>query len=164
LAKAGVKAGVKQIAKRNIQTFYHGSPVRFNQFDANFIGSGEGGSKAMEGINLFRQENMRNAPKFANIRSSDAPLHLGSPSKSLTQQLNPTVYTVEGKGLKLYETPSAKKARELGFTQEELVKHGYHGISTPSQVTVFPEHIKRLNISNSQSIPDFVKSNPQITD
>lgn len=37
---------VKSVPKSK-QLFYHGSPVRFDKFDAQFIGSAEGGSKAM---------------------------------------------------------------------------------------------------------------------
>ena len=55
--------------------FYHGSPVRFDAFSADFIGSGEGGSKVMRGINLWPEEKIANAPKLANIKSPDAPLH-----------------------------------------------------------------------------------------
>lgn len=82
-------------ASKSKQLFYHGSPVRFDKFDAQFIGSAEGGSKAMKGINLW-YKSPKNAPKFANIKSPDAPIHLGRSSKPLGGELNPTVYDVVG--------------------------------------------------------------------
>ena len=67
---------IAKSAPKSKQLFYHGSPVRFDKFDAQFIGSAEGGSKAMKGINLWHKS-PKNAPKFANIKSPDAPIHLG---------------------------------------------------------------------------------------
>ena len=147
------------ITADDVTRFYHGSPVRFDTFDASFIGSGEGGSKVMKGINLWPKEKIGNAPKFANIKSSDAPLHLGRSSTPLGGELNPTVYDVSGKGLKLYKaTPREIKS----LNQEDLIKQDYDGVQTPSQVTVFPESISKLSIDKQSSIEDFVMSHPEV--
>lgn len=138
---------------------YHGSPVRFNTFSANFIGSGEGGSKVMRGINLWPEEKIGNAPKLANIKSPDAPMHLGVSSTPLGGELNPTVYDVLGKDLNLYKA-APREVKSL--KQEDLVKQGYDGVQTPNQVTVFPESIHKLSIDKQSSIEDFVMSHPEV--
>lgn len=107
---------VKSVPKSK-QLFYHGSPVRFDKFDAQFIGSAEGGSKAMKGINLWHKS-PKNAPKFANIKSPDAPIHLGRSSKPLGGELNPTVYDVVGTDLNLYKTESNQ---EISRTIEQAI-------------------------------------------
>jgi len=142
-----------------VTNFYHGSPVRFDAFSADFIGSGEGGSKVMRGINLWPEEKIANAPKFANIKSPDAPLHLGVSNTPLGGELNPTVYDVSGRGLKLYTTtPRGVK----GLSQSDLISQGYDGIQTPNQVTVFPESINKLSIDKQSSIEDFVMNHPEV--
>jgi hypothetical protein len=138
---------------------YHGSPVRFNTFSANFIGSGEGGSKVMRGINLWPEEKIGNAPKLANIKSPDAPMHLGVSSTPLGGELNPTVYDVLGKDLNLYKA-APREVKSL--KQEDLVKQGYDGVQTPNQVTIFPESIHKLSIDKQSSIEDFVMSHPEV--
>lgn len=139
--------------------FYHGSPVRFDTFSADFIGSGEGGSKVMQGINLWPKEKIANAPKFANIKSSDAPLHLGVSSTPLGGELNPTVYDVSGRGLKLYTT-SPRNVK--GLSQSDLVSQGYDGIQTPNQVTVFPKSIGKLSIDKQSTIEEFILAHPEV--
>lgn len=148
---------VKSVPKSK-QLFYHGSPVRFDKFDAQFIGSAEGGSKAMKGINLWHKS-PKNAPKFANIKSPDAPIHLGRSSKPLGGELNPTVYDVVGTDLNLYKTES-NRVKELLQSNLEALK--YDGIQTPSQTTVFPGSVNKLKIVKKQSIPDFIKSHPEV--
>lgn len=139
------------------QTFYHGSPVRFNKFNTQFIGSGEGGSKAMKGINLWPDNHFGAAPKFANIRSSDAPLHLGRPSKEISGELNPTIYKVRGRNLNIYSSNTSK-----GLDQQELVNLGYDGFSNGKQYTIFPESVHKLKIKKHYSIPEFVKTHKKI--
>ena len=139
--------------------FYHGSPVRFDAFSADFIGSGEGGSKVMRGINLWPVEKIANAPKLANIKSPDAPLHLGVSSTPLGGKLNPTVYDVSGKGLKLYKA-APRDIKSL--KQEDLIKQGYDGVQTSNQVTIFPKSIGKLSIDKQSSIEDFVMSHPEV--
>lgn len=164
--KLRAAARASQVATNNASNetpevihFYHGSPVRFDAFNADFIGSGEGGSKVMKGINLWPEERIANAPKFANINSPDAPLHLGVPSKPLGGELNPTVYDVSGRGLNLYTaTPREVK----GLSQSDLVSQGYDGIRTPSQVTVFPESIDKLSIDKQSTIEEFVRAHPEV--
>ncbi len=145
-------------ASKSKQLFYHGSPVRFDKFDAQFIGSAEGGSKAMKGINLW-YKSPKNAPKFANIKSPDAPIHLGRSSKPLGGELNPTVYDVVGTDLNLYKTESN---RVKGLLQSNLEALKYDGIQTPSQITVFPGSVNKLKIVKKQSIPDFIKNHPEV--
>lgn len=154
-------SGVMNIMKpasKSKQLFYHGSPVRFDKFDAQFIGSAEGGSKAMKGINLWHNS-PKNAPKFANIKSPDAPIHLGRSSKPLGGELNPTVYDVVGTDLNLYKTESN---RVKGLLQSNLEALKYDGIQTPSQITVFPGSVNKLKIVKKQSIPDFIKNHPEV--
>ena len=139
------------------QTFYHGSPVRFNKFNTQFIGSGEGGSKAMKGINLWPDNHFGAAPKFANIRSSDAPLHLGRASKEISGELNPTIYKVRGRNLNIYSSNTSK-----GLDQQELVNLGYDGFSNGKQYTIFPESVNKLKIKKHYSIPEFVKTHKKI--
>lgn len=139
--------------------FYHGSPVRFDTFSADFIGSGEGGSKVMRGINLWLPEKIGNAPKFANIKSPDAPLHLGVSSIPLGGELNPTIYDVSGSGLKLY-TASPREVKSLN--QSDLISQGYDGIQTPNQVTIFPESIGKLSIDRQYTIEEFVRAHPEV--
>jgi len=153
------KIGDVEIDNPEVTHFYHGSPVKFDMFNADFIGSGEGGSKVMRGINLWPEEKIGNAPKFANIRSLDAPLHLGVPSKPLGGELNPTVYDVSGKGLKLYKaTPKEIKS----LSQEDLIKQGYDGVQASNQVTIFPESISKLSIDKQSSIEDFIMNHPEV--
>lgn len=122
-------SGVMNIMKpasKSKQLFYHGSPVRFDKFDAQFIGSAEGGSKAMKGINLWHNS-PKNAPKFANIKSPDAPIHLGRSSKPLGGELNPTVYNVIGSDLNLYKTESNRVKSLLQSNLEALKYDGIQG-------------------------------------
>lgn len=149
---------IGESASKSKQLFYHGSPVRFDKFDAQFIGSAEGGSKAMKGINLW-YKSPKNAPKFANIKSPDAPIHLGRSSKPLGGELNPTVYDVVGTDLNLYKTESN---RVKGLLQSNLEALKYDGIQTPSQITVFPGSVNKLKIVKKQSIPDFIKNHPEV--
>lgn len=55
---------------------YHGSPFKFDAFDCSKIGQGEGFSKRGRGLYIHRLKKF--APYYANIRSKDAPMHLGS--------------------------------------------------------------------------------------
>lgn len=145
-------------ASKSKQLFYHGSPVNFDKFDPQFIGSAEGGSKAMKGINLWHGS-PKSAPKFANIKSPDAPIHLGVSSKPLGGELNPTVYNVIGENLNLYKSESK---RIKGLLQSNLEALGYDGIQTPVQTTVFPGAVDRLKIIKKQSIPEFIKAHPEV--
>lgn len=142
---------VKKILGKDKQVFYHGSPFNFNKFDPSEIGTAEGASKGLKGINL--SEDTRIAPKFANIKSEDAPIHLGKP-RPTSKIVDPRIYTVKG-NLKLKDIPSAK-----GVDQSELVRQGYDGvrIASPRQVTVFPESSDKLIINKKQTIKDFIKS------
>lgn len=135
------------------QTFYHGSPFNFNMFDPGEIGTAEGASKGMKGINFA--ENTRIAPKFANIKSSDAPIHLGKP-KPTDKIIDPRIYTVTGK-LNLKDIPKAK-----GFNQMDILAEGYDGvrIADLNQVTVFPESVNKLKINKKQTIEEFIRSKP----
>ena len=145
-------------ASKSKQLFYHGSPVNFDKFDPQFIGSAEGGSKAMKGINLWHGS-PKSAPKFANIKSPDAPIHLGVSSKPLGGELNPTVYNVIGENLNLYKSESK---RIKGLLQSNLEALGYDGIQTPVQTTVFPGAVDKLKIIKKQSIPEFIKAHPEV--
>lgn len=112
----------------------------------------------MKGINLWHGS-PKSAPKFANIKSPDAPIHLGVSSKPLGGELNPTVYNVIGENLNLYKSESK---RIKGLLQSNLEALGYDGIQTPVQTTVFPGAVDRLKIIKKQSIPEFIKAHPEV--
>lgn len=106
-------------ASKSKQLFYHGSPVRFDKFDAQFIGSAEGGSKAMKGINLW-YKSPKNAPKFANIKSPDAPIHFGRSSKPLVREID-----------KAYNTNYEKAYSDIAYKEitgrKDYVSYGSMG-------------------------------------
>ena len=135
------------------QTFYHGSPFNFDQFDPREIGTAEGARKGMLGINL--SEDTKIAPKFANIKSDDAPIHLGKP-RPTDKVVDPRIYTVTGR-LRLKDIPKAK-----GFNQIDILAEGYDGVrvASPRQVTVFPESVNKLKINKKQTIEEFIRSKP----
>ena len=111
----------------------------------------------MKGINLWPDNHFGAAPKFANIRSSDAPLHLGRASKEISGELNPTIYKVRGRNLNIYSSNTSK-----GLDQQELVNLGYDGFSNGKQYTIFPESVNKLKIKKHYSIPEFVKTHKKI--
>lgn len=150
----------------NVTNYYHGSPWRWENdlFDVSMIGKGEGAAKRMQGLNLFPEKRLNVAPKFANIKSADAPIHIGSSNKieqSLLNKLNPTIYKFEdiGNKLKLKEL-SGRQIKK--FKQEDLIKEGFDGIRTEGQITVFPNSVHKLTKSSAQSIEEFVKANPNV--
>ena len=151
-SKIGKSIGT--VLGKNKQTFYHGSPFNFDMFDPKEIGTGEGAAKGFKGINL--SEDRLIAPKFANIKSSDAPIHLGT-SKPTTKQIDPRIYTVTG-NLNLKDI-----VRTKGIDQMELVRQGYDGarITYPKQVTIFPESVHKLTINKKQTIEKFIKKHPK---
>lgn len=150
----------------NVTSYYHGSPWRWEDdlFDESMIGKGEGATKRMRGLNLFPEEKLHVAPKFANIKSADAPIHIGSSNKieqSLLDKLNPTVYKFDdiGNNLKLKEV-SGMQIKNL--KQEDLIKEGFDGIKTEGQITVFPSSVNKLSKASAQNIEEFVKANSNV--
>lgn len=140
--------------EHNIELFYHGSPWRFNRFDASLIGSGEGGTKGGIGVNLTSTPKI--TLKFANIKSSDAPIHLGRSSTKNPNRINPTAYLVEGRGLNLYLVNSAK-----GLDIENLFSQGYDGLRLPNQVTIFPQSVNKLSFA-PYTIGEFIGRHPNV--
>lgn len=137
---------------------YHGSPYSFDVFDADEIGTGEGGGKGMRGVNLSEVDGMERSPFFANLRGDDAPIHLGV-HRPNEKKVSPTVYTVKGNGLKLFNAHKAK-----GLNQEELIASGYDGTRTksPKQITIFPESIHKIQIEKKSGITDFIQEHPEV--
>jgi hypothetical protein len=166
-SKANKLKKLDNVGNINLSTpYYHGSPWRWKDdlFDASMIGKGEGATKRMQGLNLFPEENLHVAPKFANIKNADAPLHIGSSNKieqSLLDELNPTIYKFDdiGNNLKLKEV-SGRQIKNL--KQEDLINEGFDGIRTQGQITVFPSSVNKLTKSSAQSIEEFVKANPNV--
>ncbi len=149
-----------QTALTNTDVAYHGSPFLFDFFDAAKIGSGEGINKYCKGLYLARTK--RIAPFYANIRSKDAPTHLGS-TKAL-EQTTPTVYTVgniDNLNLKLCSSREAKVLKDMQaeFQQQHPEIDGIELLN--GQITVFPEAINKLNITDRKGVVDFVKSNKE---
>lgn len=137
---------------------YHGSPRDFDVFDVSKIGTGEGCSKRGKGLYLFRTKKF--APFFANIKSPDAPPHLGRSTK--LENPNPTIYTVCNlKNLNLKQV-SLLESKQIARNQQEFEKLNPHidGIELPStEICVFPKSVEKLSILQKSSLLDFVKIN-----
>lgn len=135
---------------------YHGSPFNFNSFDVSKIGSGEGFSKTGKGIYLYRTP--KYAPYYANIRSKDAPIHLGNTRKLDNPQ--PTVYTVSGLSklnIKQVRTGAEKKSIVRNQDAFEKMYPQYDGIETPdTEICIFPKSVHKLNIAQKQSLLEFI--------
>ncbi len=137
---------------------YHGSPFKFDAFDCSKIGTGEGCAKRGKGIYLFRTKSF--APYFANIRSKDAPPHIGCTSR--LQNANPHVYTVSGlkslnlKKVSLLEARSIAKTQRFFESENPLVD----GIELPKgEICVFPKSVSKLKIKYRDELEDFVMLN-----
>ncbi len=137
---------------------YHGSPFKFDSFDSNKIGTGEGINKYSKGLYLFRTKKI--APFYANIRSKDAPIHIGNTAK--LENPKPTIYTVGGlKDLKL-KTVTPKEAKAIGKNQATFEKEfsNIDGLELDDgQIIVFPKSIDKLRIDKRQELLEFVKEN-----
>ena len=139
-------------------TVYHGSPFLFNTFDISKIGAGEGMNKYGRGLYLARTKHK--APFYANIRSIDAPTHIGC-TKPLANP-NPTVYTVQGidkLNLKLCSDLEANKIskNQAAFQAEYPHIDGLELLG--GNITIFPESIHKLSITSKESVIDFVRNN-----
>ena len=137
---------------------YHGSPFKFNAFDCSKIGQGEGFSKRGRGLYLHRLRKF--APYYANIRSKDAPMHLGSTKK--LENPAPHVYTVSGlKKLNLkqvLEVEAKAIAREQHYF--ELENPLVDGLELSSgEICVFPKAVSKLRIKYRDELEDFVMMN-----
>jgi len=139
-------------------TVYHGSPFLFDAFDATKIGAGEGMNKYGRGLYLARTKHK--APFYANIRSIDAPKHLGC-TKPLADP-NPTVYTVSGidkLNLKLCSNLEANNIskNQVAFQSENPHIDGLELLG--GDITIFSESIHKLYISNKSDVMNFVRNN-----
>lgn len=151
-----IQATKEALSQTNI--LYHGSPFSFESFDVTKIGSGEGMNKYGKGLYLSRTK--AKAPFYANIRSTDAPVHFGS-TKHISNA-NPTVYTVQGANnlnLKLCSTLEAKKIK----ANQEAFQSQYPDIDgielLGGDVTIFPQSVHKLSILKRDGVVDFVKNN-----
>ena len=149
---------VTREALTNTNLAYHGSPFSFNCFDASKIGQGEGMNKYCKGLYLARTKKI--APFYANIRSKDAPIHFGC-TKKLENPV-PTVYTVgniDNLNLKLCTNIEAKDIRKIQSEFQRLHPE-IDGIELLNgEITVFPESIHKLNITDRSGVVDFVRNN-----
>lgn len=136
---------------------YHGSPFNFDKFDASKIGTGEGLNKY--GCGLYLDRCKKKIPFYANIRSADAPIHIGCTAPLKDAQ--PTVYTVSGlKNLKLKRvSPIEAKKIRLQQTEFEINNPEIDGLELSNQVVIFPKSIEKLNIAAKQDVIDFVIQN-----
>lgn len=137
---------------------YHGSPFLFNTFDATKIGSGEGLNKYGKGLYLARTKHK--APFYANIRSIDAPRHIGC-TKTLKNP-NPTVYTVKGINKLNLKLCSTLEANQISKNQRNFQTLNPHidGLELLNgNITIFPESIHKLSILNKTDVLTFVKNN-----
>ena len=139
-------------------TIYHGSPFLFNTFDVTKIGAGEGMNKYGRGLYFARTKHK--APFYANIRSIDAPKHLGC-TKPLADT-NPTVYTVQGTDKLNLKLCSNIEANNISKNQAAFQAQNPHidGLELlGGDVTIFPESIHKLSITSKESVIDFVRNN-----
>ncbi len=139
-------------------TVYHGSPFLFDAFDATKIGAGEGMNKYGRGLYLARTKHK--APFYANIRSADAPRHLGC-TKPLVDP-NPTVYTVQGTDKLNLKLCSNLEANNISKNQAAFQAENPHidGLELlGGDITIFPESIHKLSISNKSDVMTFVRNN-----
>ncbi len=146
-------ANPKADIKPNI--FYHGSPYNFDTFDVAKIGTGEGCSKRGQGIYLFRTPKF--APYFANIKSKDAPLHIGSGGP--IENPVPTVYTVKSKENLNLKQVSLSESKTISRNQKDFETKfpEYDGIELPStEICIFPKALAKLQIVQKQEVLDFV--------
>lgn len=137
---------------------YHGSPFKFDAFDCSKIGQGEGFSKRGRGLYIHRLKKF--APYYANIRSKDAPMHLGSTKK--LENPAPHVYTVSGlKKLKLKQV-SEVEAKAIAREQQyfELENPLVDGLELSSgEICIFPKAVSKLKIKYRDELEDFVMMN-----
>lgn len=136
---------------------YHGSPYNFSAFDISKIGSGEGFSKRGKGLYLFRTPKF--APFYANIKSADAPAHLGCGGKLKNPE--PTIYTISGLDKLNLKTVSPKEAKEIARNQEcfELKYPDVDGIELPStEICIFPKSVNKLFILCKESLEQFLEA------
>lgn len=136
---------------------YHGSPYSFSAFDATKIGTGEGFGKRGKGLYLFRTPKF--APFFANIKSADAPPHLGCGGKLANPE--PTVYTVSGLDKLNLKKVSLRDAKEIARNQAEFeVKYPeVDGIELPStEICIFSKSVNKLYIQSKEKLEEFLES------
>ncbi|MFA6378608.1 MAG: hypothetical protein WCX16_02370, partial [Candidatus Omnitrophota bacterium] len=141
----------------NSMVAYHGSPSNFENFDEKFIGSGEG--PAMAGKGFYFSTGKRLAPFYANIQSSDAPMHLGTGKPKPGQIIDPTIYTLNLENTKLREVPNRSTAKKL---QAELQKQGYDGVKIGSEIVIYSTAANKIKILKKDTIDGFVKKNPSV--
>ncbi len=136
---------------------YHGSPFNFDFFDASKIGSGEGLNKYGYGLYLTRTKKL--SPFYANIRSKDAPLHIGSTKKLDNPQ--PTIYTISGLQNMKFKQVSAAEAKSISKNQAyfETQYPQFDGLELDNQIVVFPKSLNKLKIDKKQDLLKFVKEN-----
>lgn len=143
--KADIKPGIA----------YHGSPYSFSAFDMTKIGTGEGFGKRGKGLYLYRTPKF--APFFANIKSADAPPHLGCGEKIANPK--PTVYTVSGLDKLNLKRVSPKEAKEIARNQAEFeTKYpDIDGIELPStEICIFPKSVNKLFMKSKEKLEEFL--------
>ena len=137
---------------------YHGSPFKFSAFDCSKIGEGEGLSRHGIGIYFFKTKKC--APFYSNIRSKDAPIHIGA-----TDPLDnpaPHIYTVSGFNSLKLKTVSSREARKISKNQFEfeLSNPKIDGLEIDNgELCVFPKAVHKLKIKHRDELEDFVMMN-----
>ena len=144
--KADIKPGIA----------YHGSPYSFSAFDATKVGTGEGFGKRGKGIYLFRTPKF--APYFANIKSADAPIHLGSNKKLANPK--PTIYTVNNIDKLNIKKVSLIDSKVIARNQADFeAKYpDVDGIELPStEICIFPKSVNKLFIQKKEKLEEFLE-------
>ena len=112
------------------------------------------------GRGLYLARTKHKMPFYANIRSIDAPKHLGC-----TQPLantKPTVYTISGTDKLNLKLCSSLEANNISKNQAAFQLENPHidGLELlGGDITIFPESIHKLSITSQESVIDFVKNN-----
>lgn len=137
---------------------YHGSPFKFSAFDCSKIGEGEGLSR--HGIGIYFFKNKKCAPFYSNIRSKDAPVHIGATSPLNNPE--PHIYTVSGFNSLNLKQISTREARKISNNQAafELNNPQIDGFEMNNgELCVFPKSIHKLKIKYRDELEDFVMMN-----
>ena len=148
-----------KIVRKN--TAYHGSPFNFNVFDVAKIGQGEGCGMRGKGIYLHEKKDF--APYYANLRSPDAPIHIGCTKPLKNPQ--PTIYKVKGIRKLNLKSVSEREAKNIARNQEKFCTDNpsIEGLKvTNGEIVVFPSAVNKLIIRKKYTIEKFVARNPHI--
>jgi hypothetical protein len=124
LGAVGLAAGMGDAGAMRAATVWHGSPHKFDKFDASKIGTGEGAQAYGHG--LYVAENPKVAEQYANMRVlRDIPDELANKSefhKMIVDKMNAgdSLTTAYAKSMGRYSRGRPDEARALNRAMEEI--------------------------------------------